>query len=124
MNVKDLLTFAAAGWKPSDVREFIKATEEEKATTRVEPEEEPEQTEPEASSDDAPATEDHTAQTSATEPNTGDLLNQIQELQKQLKQAQTMNVENTVKTVEKSAEDILSSYLEDMNGGRKIKKKE
>ena len=95
MTIKDILDFAKAGYKPSDVKELMALAEpEQKEPEQKEPEQkEPEQKEPEQKEPDVP-----------------DYKKLYEESQKKLKAAQKANTQQNLASNEKevTAEDILT----------------
>ena len=121
MTVTELLQFAKAGWKPSDVKELLAKAEPE---TDPAPAQEPVQnTEPTTTQSATPepgadngTQNSGTTPTAQTEPD-AELLNRIAELEKQLKQAQSLNVSNgTEEAPEPSAVEVLTSFMDARNG--------
>ena len=127
MTLTDLLQFAKAGWKPADVKELLANVEQE--PKQAEPAKEETKAEPEPSTQNPEPEQDNGVQNSTTTPaaqtgGTDELLKKIEDLENQLKKAQSMNVGQGAGTVpKKTAVDVLQAVIEDMNGGKPKEKK-
>lgn len=87
MNLKDLLTFVKAGYKPADVKELLGMVQEDNANTQEQPEiQQRDAAQPDAETDNA-------ALDSAAQPDDhiAEMQRQIDDLKRQLQEAQNKN---------------------------------
>ena len=105
MTIKDLISFAKAGWKPADVREFLQDIEPEPSTDPEpkedpEPEQEPEE-EPEPAADPEPE----------PEPDYKKLYEDEKKEREKLQKANTKKEQPEEPTTQEKLNDIMRSFM-------------
>lgn len=86
MNLKDLLTFVRAGYKPADVKELLAMVKDD-----PQPEESPEIPEKDSAQPDAKKDDKEVSNDTKPNDHIAEMQHQIDELKKQLQEAQNKN---------------------------------
>lgn len=105
MTIKDLISFAKAGWKPADVREFLQEIEPEPSPD-PEPESDPEpepEPDPEPEADPEPETD--------PEPDYKKLYEAEKKEKEKLQKANTKKEQPEEPTTQDKLNDIMRSFM-------------
>ncbi len=109
MTIKDLISFAKAGWKPADVREFLQEIEpESSAEPKAEPEADPE---PSAEPEAEPEADPEPSAEPEAEPDYKKLYEDEKKEREKLQKANTKKEQPEEPTTQEKLNDIMRPFM-------------